>query len=116
MINGIQFFIHIPCLNLDFPANSFLVLKQLIAIATFELPYVNLEEALKGKWKVNEDEVLTDLPPNVVQSMDQLGYNNPNISVTMGTVYIITLATILGLLVILITLPLKHLNWCRRIH
>ena len=42
MINGIQFIIHIPCINLDFPTNSFTVLKQLIAVATFELPSVNL--------------------------------------------------------------------------
>jgi hypothetical protein len=69
MINGIQFIIHIPCINLEFPANAFLSLKQLIAVATFELPYFNAQ-ALKGRWRVQKVEVLTDLPPNLVQSMD----------------------------------------------
>jgi hypothetical protein len=27
MINGIQFIIHIPTINLDFPGNAFLALK-----------------------------------------------------------------------------------------
>jgi hypothetical protein len=51
MINGIQFIIHIPTIDLDFPANAFLALKQLIMVATFEIPYVNTK-ALKGAWKV----------------------------------------------------------------
>jgi hypothetical protein len=41
MINGIQFIIHIPAINLEFPANAFITLKQLISVATFELPYMN---------------------------------------------------------------------------
>ena len=51
MINGIQFIIHIPTIDLDFPANAFLALKQLIMVATFEIPFVNTK-ALKGAWKV----------------------------------------------------------------
>jgi hypothetical protein len=113
MINGIQFIIHIPCINLDFPTNSFTVLKQLIAVATFELPSVNLQ-ALKGKWKVQEKEVLTDLPRNVVSSMDQLGYNDVNISNTMGTGYLIILGVILGLLIILVSLPCSRFKFCSK--
>ena len=56
------------------------------------------------------------MPPNVISSMDQLGYNDPNISNTMGTVYIITLATFIGLIAVLITLPLKRLNSCKRLN
>jgi hypothetical protein len=61
MINGIQFIIHIPCINLEFPANAFLALKQLISVATFELPYMNTG-ALKGNWKIHKVEVLNDVP------------------------------------------------------
>lgn len=86
------------------------MLKQLINIATFELPYINLQ-ALHGKWRVIEGEVLMDMPPNVVSSMQQLGYNDPNISNTMGTVYVVTQAAIIGLLLILITLPLACFTW-----
>ena len=69
MINGIQLIIHIPCINLEFPANAFLALKQLIAVATFELPYFNAG-ALKGRWRIQKVEVLADMPPNLVSNMD----------------------------------------------
>jgi len=111
MINGIQFIVHIPCINLEFPTNAFLLLKQLIAVATFELPYMNAG-ALKGNLRIHKVEVLTDVPSNLVQSMDQLGYNDNNISDTMGTAYVITQATLLGLMLILVTLPFIRFSCC----
>jgi hypothetical protein len=69
MINGIQFIIHIPTINLDFPGNAFLTLKQLIMVATFELPYMNAG-ALNGAWKIAGGEVLTDVNPNLYSGMD----------------------------------------------
>jgi hypothetical protein len=59
-------------------------------------------------------EVLTDLPSNLMQSFDQLGYNDNNISNTMGTLYVITLATLFVLTLILVTLPFKCFNCCNR--
>ena len=65
---------------------------------------------------MQEEEVLTDVPANVVSSMDQLGYNDPNLSNSMGTVYIVTMTTVIGLLLILITLPLVRLKWCGKVN
>jgi hypothetical protein len=87
----------------------------LISVATFELPFVNLS-VLKGKWKVEEKEVLTDLPKNVVSSMDELGYNDVNISNTMGTGYLIILGVILGLLIILFTLPCSRIKFFGKVN
>ena len=56
------------------------------------------------------------MPPKVVSSMDQLGYNDPNISATFGSVYVIMLLTILGLFGILLTYPLLRFAPVRRLH
>ena len=48
--------------------------------------------------------------------MDQLGYNDPNISVTFGSVYVIMLLTILGLFGILLTYPLLRFAPARKVH
>ena len=82
-------------------------------IATFELPYFNYG-ALKGYWRIQKVQVLNDMPPNLVSNMFQLGYNDNNISETLGTVYVINHLTILGLIIILITLPFKRFKCCKR--
>jgi hypothetical protein len=68
MINGIQFIIHLPVLNINMPANAVLISKSLITIATFELPWISMETT--GIYKIEDGEVLTDAPANVVSSMD----------------------------------------------
>jgi len=73
-------------------------------IATFELPYLNVG-ALNGAWKIEGGEVLSDVSPNLYSGMDNLGYNDSNLSNSMGTVYVITQVTVFGLIAVLITLP-----------
>jgi hypothetical protein len=43
MINGMQFIIHMPTLNVDMPGNAFLIITQIIMVATFDIPYLTME-------------------------------------------------------------------------
>ena len=116
MINGIQFILNTPTLNIDLPGNGFSFLKSLLTIACFDIPYLNMG-TVSFFYKIDSGEdVLTDLPNNVVSSMDQLGYNDPNLSVTFGSVYVFTLLSIIGLVTIVITLPLLRFSPILRLH
>lgn len=105
---------HTPTLNIGLPGNSFSFLKSLISIATFDIPYV--EMGTIKVWSIKESTVLADIPPNVVSSMDQLGYNDSNISATFGSVYVFMLLSILGLLGILLTYPLLRFSPAKKVH
>jgi hypothetical protein len=41
-INGMQFAIHLPTLNINLPGNGYKVMKNIALVATFDIPYVNL--------------------------------------------------------------------------
>lgn len=43
MINGMQFIIHLPALNVAFPANAFLIIEKILLVATFDIPYLSME-------------------------------------------------------------------------
>ena len=43
MINGMQFIIHLPAINANFPSNAFLVVNKILLVATFDIPYVTME-------------------------------------------------------------------------
>jgi hypothetical protein len=84
-------------------------------VATFELPYMNAG-ALNGAWKIAGGEVLGDVSPNLYSGMDNLGYNDSNLSNSMGTVYIVTQVTVFGLIAVLITLPFMRCKGCDRLN
>ena len=105
---------HTPTLNIGLPGNSFSFLKSLITIATFDIPKV--EMATIRVWSIQESTVLGDMPANVVSSMDQLGYNDSNISATFGSVYVFTILSIFGLLGILLTYPLLRFTPAKKVH
>lgn len=68
MINGMQFVMHLPTANIEMPGNGFLVLKQLIMVATFDIPKVEMSSI--QAYKTAEGEILYDAPLNVVSGMD----------------------------------------------
>ena len=84
-------------------------------VATFELPYMNAG-ALNGAWKIAGGEVLGDVSPNLYSGMDNLGYNDSNLSNSMGTVYVVTQVTVFGLIALLITLPFMRCKGCNRLN
>ena len=110
-INGMQFVIHLPTLNINLPGNGYTVMKNIAMVATFDIPYVNLESVPKI-YKVSDVKVLTGYPENIVEQMEILGYNSAYISTTMGSQYLFLLMTIFGLLLIVITLPFKSRTTC----
>lgn len=38
-----QFIIHLPAVNVNFPSNAFIVIEKIIMVATFDIPYINME-------------------------------------------------------------------------
>ena len=110
-INGMQFVIHLPTLNINLPGNGHAVMKNIAMVATFDIPYVNLE-SVPQIYKVPESKVLIGYPENVVEQMDILGYNSAYISTTMGSQYLFLLLTFAGLLMIGLTLPFRSRSCC----
>jgi len=51
-----QFVMHLPTANIEMPGNGFLVLKQLIMVATFDIPKVEMS-SIKA-YKTAEGEIL----------------------------------------------------------
>jgi hypothetical protein len=98
-----QFIIHLPTLNINLPGNGYIVMKNIAMVATFSIPYVSLETI--KTYKLTEVEILTDYPSNVKDQMELLGYNSAYISVTLGPAYVVLFFTLLGLLLIILTLP-----------
>jgi uncharacterized membrane protein YjjB (DUF3815 family) len=43
MINGMQFIIHLPALNVQIPGNAMMFIEKLLMIALFDIPYFNME-------------------------------------------------------------------------
>jgi hypothetical protein len=83
-INGMQFFIHLPTLNINFSGDGYKVMKNIALVATFDIPYVNLESVPKI-YQVKDVKILSGYPENIVDQMEILGYNNAYISTTMGS-------------------------------
>ena len=110
-----QFIIHLPTLNVNMPGNAFLIITQIILVATFDIPYATFEK-IPNLYKVDETEILTENPPNLVNQLDILGYNSAFLSTTMGSGYLILIATIIGLIIIVLTLPFRRFNWCTKVN
>ena len=60
MINGMQFIIHLPAINVSFPSNAFLIIEKILLVATFDIPYFNMS-TLKSIFPLPiEDDILMD--------------------------------------------------------
>jgi hypothetical protein len=60
MINGMQFIITLPAINVAFPSNAFLVIDEIIKVATFDVPYVTTESIPDQFPLPTEDEILVE--------------------------------------------------------
>ena len=62
MINGMQVMVHLPAFAVKFPANAFMVVEQILTIATFDFPYIDVETLSFGLFTVSEDDsIFTDI-------------------------------------------------------
>ena len=68
MINGLQLLVHLPLVNFLFPGNVMAVVSAIISVATFDIPFVNMEYLCMPFFgpvftPPFDDAVLTDYPP-----------------------------------------------------
>jgi len=95
MINGIQIIIYLPLLAISFPANALIIVNEILQVATFDFPYINMEEMFgKDLWVAGDDvSILTDLPDNelLTSGMGSLGFKSRMLSENLGSVFIIML-------------------------
>ena len=57
MINGMNFILHIPTLNIQFPSNAFMVIQKILIVATFDIPYLNLA-TISAVYKLPVDDAI----------------------------------------------------------
>ena len=79
-----QFVVHLPTLNINLAGNGLKVMQNIALVATFDIPYVNLESMPKI-YRVTDVKILKGYPENIVDQMNIIGYNNAYISTTMGS-------------------------------
>ena len=63
MINPLQILIHTRLFDVNFPSNASLVTKNIILVATFDIPYIEVDTLFKSFAKLPKDdkpEIFTD--------------------------------------------------------
>lgn len=60
MINGMQFIITLPALNVAFPSNTFLVINKILMVANFDIPYFAMSTIPQAFPLPEEDSILGD--------------------------------------------------------
>ena len=76
--------ISIPLFAINFPANSFVLVTQLVTITNFDIPHINMLDILGPTlWDLGvDDSVLGDVPNNddLVGAFEEYGYNTRFVS------------------------------------
>jgi hypothetical protein len=94
MINGMQFIMNLPAINVDFPSNAFSVISKIMAVATFDIPKFNMETVSKVFTLPDNDSILDDPDEvNLKNSFELLGYSSAYMSNNLGSVFVIILVT-----------------------
>jgi len=116
MINGMQVMVHLPAFNVNFPANALSVTSKILVVATFDIPYVNMDVLMFGAFEVEPDDgIFTDLDPkdgNVAQlteSFGQLSYGSRYMHRNLGSVFVIFIVSIIVLAVIFLLFLMKFI-------
>ena len=72
-----------------------IIVNEILQVATFDFPYINMEEMFgKDLWVAGDDvSILTDLPDNelLTSGMGSLGFESRMLSKNLGSVFIIML-------------------------
>ena len=55
-----QFIIHLPAINVDFPSNAFVVIDSIIKVATFDIPYLEMA-TIPQVFPIPENDTILDL-------------------------------------------------------
>ena len=126
MINGIQLITHMPLFAVNFPTFVFEVLKQIIQIAIFDIPYLDAD-TLFGGWLIDlpdDDQIEVidsqthEVNNDLKATFEELGYESRFVSRTMGSVYVVICGIALQLIIFALILPFtgkfRILLWLKR--
>ena len=81
MINNLQLLVHSPLINVQFPANAFMLFDVMISVATFEiLPTDDIFPVFFSK--LPEDSALTD-------NFDRMNFGSRYLVMNLGTMFLI---------------------------
>ena len=119
MINGLQLIVHLPLVNVNFPQNAFIIVEKILSVATFDVPYVDLNslsDFVVGPEVLTppiEDGILDDYPEgteNLSEQLDELSYGSSYSTTNLGTMGFFLFATFTGFVVIVILIPFKKIR------
>ena len=106
MINGIQIIIYLPLLACAFPANALMIIDNILMIATFDIPYCDMDNIFgPDLWDYGDDSsILEELANNdlLLSGLNALGFSSRMISSNLGSMFIIMLISFVLLGVIAI--------------
>ena len=113
MINGMQLLVHFPIFKIVFPEIPEVVVGSLVSVATFDIPYLNIEFVNQDMFDEGSDvfEYDKNLDETTAEALsNRLGvstYENRYFCVNMGSVYILLLLALIGLCAVLFLRPFK---------
>ena len=92
------------------PESTMNLFSELIKIATFDLPYVNVEEIFGEKSLPESDKIFMhdtdeDVDEDFELVLQHLGYESHYMAVIMGSIYIFMLGAFIGLILIVFLYP-----------
>ena len=61
MINGLQMIMFLPAINVNFPPNAFLVINKILLVASFDIPYINMQ-TVSAIFPLPDDDSILDAP------------------------------------------------------
>ena len=114
MINGLQLLVHYPLINLMFPGNVMSVVSAIISVATFEIPFVDIDTLSQPLFgpifePPFDDAILTDYPEgseNFIAQMGELGFESSYLTVNLDSVFLLIFLTSIGLIISTLLMPL----------
>jgi hypothetical protein len=104
----------LPAINVDFPSNAFLVINKILLVATFDIPYLNME-TIQKIFPLPVDDSILDAPDqtNLRSQLEVLGNSSQFMSNNLGSVFVMILLTSIALAVTLFLEPFKRFHYPR---
>jgi hypothetical protein len=117
MINGMIILVHMPLFGVRIPDTAMGLVKQLMSVATFDIPGCSMEEIFGPDYWADSSEVFYNTTDNVkngrnitdfLESLDELGYSSHYMAFPMGSIYLIIIFNVVVLLILLLMKPLRR--------
>ena len=103
-----QILVHLGIFNVDFPINAQIVNENIVTVATFEIPKLNVDDMFGSFISLPEDDAPIEKTKETAQlfdAMDSVGYGSRYFGRIMGALYItILLTTVCSVILLILTL------------